>query len=114
MEQVATSDTAQRFVDKINDNFEEAGIASSLTYSSNGNEFVGALNEKFAQPNNAISVSDNGNDFVRKINENFENLVPIVPGEARVITMAMQAGQLDNGYSKDYAKGNSTSISSDI
>lgn len=114
MEQVATSDTAQRFVGKINGNFEEAGIASSLTYSSNGNEFVGALNEKFAQPNNAISVNDTGNDFVRKINENFGNLAPIVPGEARVITIPMQAGILENGYSKDYAKGNSTSISSDI
>lgn len=114
MEQVTVNDTAQSFVGKINDNFEEAGIVSSLTYSSNGNEFVGALNEKFAQPNNAISVNDTGNDFVRKINENFENLAPIVPGEARVITMPMQAGILENGYSKDYAKGNSTSISSDI
>lgn len=114
MEQVALTDTAQQFVGKINDNFEEAGIVSSLSYTSNGNEFVGVLNEKFAQPNNAISVNDTGNDFVRKINENFENLAPIVPGEARVITIPMQAGILENGYSKDYAKGNSTSISSDI
>lgn len=102
MDQVTVNDTAQRFVEKINDNFEEAGIASSLSYASAAGDFVDALNAKFGQPTSPVSTGDTGLDFVQHINTSFANLSPGDPGETGTILMDMQAGELDRGYSVEY------------
>lgn len=115
MEQVTVNDTARSFVEKINGNFDEAGIASSLSYASSAGSFVDALNAKFGQPSNPVSVGDTSRVFVQNINASFDNLSPAEPVETGEIVMAMQAGQLNGGYSKNYATGtSSSSVSSDI
>ncbi len=115
MDQVTVNDTAQRFVEKINDNFEEAGIASSLSYASAAGDFVDALNAKFGQPTSPVSTGDTGSEFVQNINTSFANLSPGDPGETGTILMDMQAGELDRGYSKSYeAYSSSDPVDSDI
>ena len=105
MKQVTANDTADELIGKMNGNFTEAGHSVSFAHSQTGADFINSVNTGFGLFAERLSVSDTGNDFLGKLNRNFANLSPV---GTDTVSMPMQAGELENGASKEYGSRNSS------